>query len=243
MSRPRVIELLLIVGVINIPVKIGRRAWRRCFGLMARRTDIFGVNECFTKEQRRLYLRLARKLDLGQYGTRIGPNPIFWDAKKYRLIDGRQTRIHPAGTSALARRWRGFNAARYVTDVVLASLDHPGLEIAAINTHWSAGGWKVPAMWLRGARRQSKKVVNALRAEHTAAGREVVLLGDFNIVRRIFLTAVRWLRVWGVDKVGIALTAAARLVAHRVLLIKAPTDHKHGVIVRIRLNITPRSAS
>lgn len=240
---PVVLDLLLIVGIINIPIKVGKRAWRRCFGLMARNAGIFGINECLHPDQRELFLRLARKLGLGQYGTRIGPNPVFWDARKYSLVRGRQVKLHAAGTSAKARRYPGFNEARRATDVILAVHGTNGVQIGVINVHMAPGGKKVPTLWLIWARRQSKKVIRGLIAEHHEAGREVVVIGDTNIFREFVLGTVRWLRARGVDKVGIALTSAARLVRHRVRLVDAPTDHEHGVVVRIRLAITTRSAA
>lgn len=226
-------SLLIIAGVINIPVKVGARAWRRCFGLMARSCGIFGVNECLSQNQRALYIKLVRRLGLGQYGVRISPNPIFWDKTKYRFVSGRQIRLHGAGDSAKARRWPGFNAARYTTEVVLEVIA-TGQEIVVFNTHWAPDGKKVPRWWLIRARRASKKALNSRIAYHTAQGRDTLVMGDFNVFRPFILGVVRWLRGKGVDKIGIALSRM-RLVRYRVRLIPAPTDHKHGIVVRIRL--------
>lgn len=228
------------VGIINVPFKVGRRAWRRCFGLMLRRADIFGVNEALTLRQRRLYRELAREKGLGFVGL-TGPNPVFWDSAKYHLVSTRQVLIHPAGTSRRARIFRGYNAARWITEVVLEIIEHPGEEIAVLCTHWVPGGRRVPRWWRKDMRERSRNHVATLVEKHVGADRTVFTIGDFNIFRRFALGAVRWIRGRGVDKVGIAVPRHVEVDAKRAINFPAPTDHRHGTVGIVRLIVNPRS--
>ena len=38
------------LGIINVPVKVGPRAWLRCWQIMAGKTALFGVNESLSQK-------------------------------------------------------------------------------------------------------------------------------------------------------------------------------------------------
>lgn len=232
--------LYVAVGLINIPIKVGKRAWCRCFGLMLRQTDIFGVNESLTVRQRRLYRQIAREKGWAWAGS-TGPNPVFWNRRKYHLISARRVRLHPAGTSRRARLFPGYNAAREVTEVVLGVNGHPGTEVAILCWHGVPGGIRVPRAWRDEMRALTKARIAWLTDKHLGAGRIVFSVADTNIFRAFALGAIRWLRGRGVDKVGVAVPRNVQITAPRAYTFRAPTDHRHGVVGVVRLIVNPRS--
>lgn len=221
------------LGVINIPYKVGPAAWEKCWTETADRAEVFGVNESFTKAQRRLYLRLAKEAGYGQYGTRVTPNPVFWDRSKWRRVEASVYEIH--GRGPLFRLFPGFNESRYVTEVVLRHRRRQR-EIVVLNTHWVPEGRKVTAAFRDKARAESKAMVARLMRKHVAAGREVFLVGDLNIHASFVLPVLgfRWARAVGVDKVGVAVPLDREVVRAEADTFPAPTDHKHGVVATIR---------
>lgn len=224
----------LRLGTINVPTKVGPRAWRTCWMKTADRADIFGINEVGARMAKRTYLHLANQHGYDQFGTRITTNPIYWNAGKYRRVSARQYRLHEGATGRLARRYPGFNAARYVTEVVLEQVAG-GPEIAVLNVHMVAPGRKVNPIWRARMRAQSKRILRQLIAKHQAAGRIVVLLGDTNLRLPFWVCrGWRWLKGRGVDKVGILVPAGIAVTAD-VDIFDAPTDHKHGVAVDVDL--------
>lgn len=229
-AKPRRRRAALRVGVINIPTKVGPTAWLDCWTLTADRCGIFGVNEVFHPNAKALYLELAKEHGYSQYGTRGGPNPVFFDRKRWRRVSGRLHRIHGRGDRF--GRWPGFNESRYVTDVVLARRRRPGApEVAVLCTHWVPNGRKVTAIFRAAARRQSKKLVEQLMREHQAAGRIVYVIGDTNIARTFKLRGrgFEWIRGKGIDKVGVAVPRRFVVGKTSVDVFDAPTDHHHGV--------------
>jgi hypothetical protein len=226
------------VGVINIPARLNDRPdpshWERCWTLTADRADLFGVNESFTSSQRDTYLRLAKERGYGQFGTRITPNPVFWDRDHWRKVSGR---VHELHTSlSRFREWPGFNEARYVTEVVLRQRGSKR-EVTVLCTHWVPEGPKVTDADRDRARRASKSQVADLVRKHTAAGNDVLLIGDTNIHGTFSLgvPGFTWIKSLGVDKVGIAVPLD-RAVAHSsVREFAAPTDHRFGVAAAIRV--------
>lgn len=242
MTRPASRGLRIRFGLVNVPIKVGPRAWRRCLGLLMRHVDIGGINEALSPRQRVLYRRVCERKGWGIFGGG-GPNPVVWNAERYRLVRGRVHPLHSAGTSRRARRFRGFNAARYVTDVVLDSIAVPGAQVAVLCTHLAPGGWKVPKAWRRDALDRSRRVLDGLIAAHLAAGRPVLVIGDTNIPGDLHLSGVRWLRGRGIDKAGIALPPDVTLSASRSGSFAAPTDHRRGIYAVARIAYIPRIRS
>lgn len=219
------------VAVVNVPIKVGPAAWRESFDRadVLSRDGAFGVNETLSPKQRELYRELAKKRNLGWFGLRTG-NAVFWDKARWKRIRGEVVTLHARGESALARRYPGYNAARTATVVVLEDRE-TGDQVTIICTHWAPQGKKVPAAWGAWARREAKRQIRAVMAGHQASGRVVFLIGDLNVkaVVRMGLTGFRWLRRYGVDKIGVAVPAGTRFVSGSAKVFKAPTDHKHGV--------------
>lgn len=228
--KPRRRKRIFRVGVINIPTKVGPNAWRKCWEEAADRCGIFGVNEAFHPKAKALYLELAKEHGYGQYGTRRGPNPIYFNRKRWRRVSGTVHKIHGRGN--LFARWPGFNEARYVTDLVLVPRGRPdALEVAVLCTHWVPNGRKVSGSFRDKARVQSRLFVERLVREHQAAGRIVYLIGDTNIAKPFTLgiRGFQWIRGKGIDKVGVAVPKGYVLGKTSVDVFDAPTDHRHGV--------------
>lgn len=239
-SRPGPVTMRLRLAVTNIPTKVGEKSWARCFELMADKADIFGINEAGSKKAKALYLRLAQKHGLGQYGTRVGPNPVFWNKGKYRRVSSRQHRLHGAGTGRLARRYPGYNSARFCTEVVLAPVAG-GPQVAVLNTHLVPNGRKNSLRWRLAARRVALVEIRELVRKHREAGRVVVLMGDMNIALPFFVVrGWRWLRGRGIDKVGVLTTKDRAVTKVAVTAYPAPTDHKRGISATVNLTRSTR---
>lgn len=229
----------ITIAVINVPTKVGPKDWETCFRRTARRAAIFGVNETFTEKAKLLYRDLAREMNLGRCGLRGGPDPIFWDRDIYRQVEHMRTRLHVRGSSLLARRWPGFNEARYVNEAVLRHRA-TGDQQAILCTHWVPEGRKVPAAWRKWARAESRRRVRALAVKHLAEGRPVWLLGDTNIGAEFNFKPIpgatfRWVRGKGIDKIGLWLPKGMAATDVGFELYDAPTDHKHGVAAHATL--------
>lgn len=228
--------MLLRAATINAPHSAGRRAWRRCWGLTARRADVFCLNESW-KAQRRLYLALCKA---NGYGYRGGqPNVVCWDKRRYREVSARTVALHQRAGGWRSRVWPGYNDARSVTEVVLDDL-RDGPEVAVLATHWVPEGRKVARSWRREMRRRSKATVTRLTEQHQAAGRVVVLLGDLNVHHIFDLPPFTWVRDRGADRIAVATPEGWRIVRTAVHPYDAPTDHKRGYAARIRIEETSR---
>lgn len=219
-------------GIINVPTKVGPANWATCFNLMADQAPVFGLNEAKHPNAKGTYRALARGRNLGVYGLRQGPNPVFWDRERFRRTASAHHRLHVRGESALARRWPGFNDARYVTEVVLRDRQDKTTH-AVLCSHWVPNGGKVPNAWRAWARAEAKRGVKRLAKAHLAQGRTVWFLGDTNIKepfrfggRRRF----RWLKGEGIDKVGLWVPAGTTVTNARGKTFPAPTDHHRGVV-------------
>lgn len=227
------------VAIINVPTKVGIRGWTGCIrAVLARRPAVAGINEAFTGRARALFVAAAAARGYRQYGARQTPNLIFWRRRHWQLVSGRVHQLH----DRLSRyaEWRGFNDARYVTEVILRRRgrkhrDAP--QVAVLCTHWVPGGDKVEATDRAQARDTSVAVIRGLILEHLAAGRVVILIGDLNVYAPIDLgvAGFEWVRGQGVDKIGVAVPAGYRLTAADFDLFAAPTDHGHGVAARIQI--------
>lgn len=231
MSRPLLL-LLLRAALINIPTKVGRAAWERCFRALAARGDIVTINEAGSWRAKRVYIRLAKELGYSHYGL-SGPNPVFWKADEYRKVKGRQIKLHARARGRLARRWPGFNGARYVTEVILCHRD-TGEYITVLNWHMVAPGWKVRARWRAKMRARSIDRIERLVDHHRDVGRIVLGMGDAN--QDAFpIPGMKWIHADGPDLLGIALPASVYLDRADPDEFSAPTDHKHGKSAVIEL--------
>lgn len=233
MTRPVVARSLsLSVACMNIPTKVGPAKWRTCFNKLAAAGDVISINEAGSLKAKRLYNRLKNQHHMSQFGLFRGPNPIFWDVRKFAKVSAKQIRLHARGTGALARRFPGFNGARFMTVVVLQPLDAEGHrlgpEVAFLNWHFVAPGPKVPAAWRARKRRQSEAKVRAERAKHIAAGRIVVGNGDANEDAFDLADADWWIHDDGPDLMFVAVPAGVEVTHVLPGLIPAPTDHKRG---------------
>lgn len=221
--------LAFTLALVNVPRKVGSRAWRRCFWLAMQHGSLVGINESFTPAQWTSYRRLSKRAGWGHSDLTASPNPIFWNRKVWRLKRERVKRLHGPARGRLARKWPGYNAARYATIVVLTHLA-TGRRVVVINTHLAAYGPKVSNAWRAWAIARSVTILAAIIARHLLAGRVVVLMGDTNSqTLRIPAPRFRWVWGKGIDKAGVGLPKGAALVEQAAGRFAAPTDHQHGV--------------
>jgi len=223
----------LSTAAINIPIKVGATNWAWCWLGAYSYGAIFGVNESLTKKQRDVYAdRMAGSPQpVAQFGLRQTPNPVFWRKERFQRIYGKIHKLHKAGTGPLAKKYPGYNAARYVTEVVLRQRVD-GREFAVLNTHLVPNGPKVDKTWRKKARRKSKRDLRQLVRKHKKAGRGVIVMGDMNLYKPFKMPpGFKWIRKFGIDKIGSTVPGNASLFA-------APTDHKHGVKATLRLRNT-----
>lgn len=223
-ERPEGTALALSIGSINIPSKVGRDDWVACWEKTAERTTVFGSQECFTPGQRRAYRRMCRKHKWKVRGMGASPNPVFWDEDVWEYVSHRVILLH---NESGRKTNPGFNAERYMTEVVLRH-KKLGVELAVLNTHWVAP-FHVSRLFLTKSRRASKKKARQRIRVHKAAGRIVVFMGDTNIGRKISLAGIKWIRGKGIDKIGIAVPKGWTIDMAAHVIFKAPTDHGHGV--------------
>lgn len=225
MTRPVVAALQLLVAVMNIPTKVGPKNWDTCFRRLASHGEIFGINEAGSWRAKRLYRTLAKQLGYAHYGL-SGPNPVFWKASEYRRVSSRTIKLHARAKGALARRWPGFNGARYLTVVVLAHRG-TGEFITVLNWHMVAPGRKVRARWRERMRARSIARIRRLVAYHLSVDRIVLGMGDAN--RDAFvIDRFTWIHDDGPDLMGIGLPKGVYLERADDNEFAAPTDHKHG---------------
>lgn len=219
---------------INIPSKVGSQAWKDCWERAATHGDIIGVQEAFLKRAKQTYLSLAQKHGYAQYGTRMGPNPIFWHKATYKKIEARQVQLHGKGTRY--KQYPGFNDARYATVVVLEHRQ-TSERFAVINTHWVPNGTlKTTVAWRTFARKEAIRRVAELATQYTDRGLPVIIMGDFNIRDPFHLVAgFTWTAQSGVDKIGIKLPKTHKLEKSTAHKFTAPTDHKFGIKSRITI--------
>lgn len=233
MVRPAVLLINLRVALMNIPTKVGAKAWSRCFQLLVRHGDVFGINEAGSPRAKRLYRDLARAHGYGQFGLNEGPNPIFWNRNVYRFVSGHQIKIHGRGKGRLARRWPGFNGARFMTVVTLSHIPS-GQLVTFLNWHLVAPGWKVRPRWRSRMRVKSAVLIKRQVTYHRNQGRVVVGLGDAN--RDAWtVSGARWLHMDGPDLMLLGLPSGFHLDKADTDAFPAPTDHKHGKSADIHL--------
>lgn len=225
----------LNVAVINAPIKVGADNWAKCWNRAHANSAVFGINESLTKKQRDVYrVQMAKSpKPVGQFGLHQTPNPIFWRKDRFRKLSGKVHQIHPSNTGPLADKYPGFNAARYITEVVLLQKVDKR-EFTILNTHLVPNGPKVNDKWRKKARRKSKRDLRQLVRKHKKAGREVIVMGDMNLYKPFKMPpGFKWIRKFGIDKIGSTLPGTASL-------FEAPTDHKHGVKATLRLRNTDK---
>lgn len=225
--------MLVRVGTINVPEKVGPQAWERCFEEIAERAELFGLQESLSDHQRDTYLDLAREHALRQFGLMKGPNPVFSDPKVWRRLYGSVYRLH--GRGPRFRAWPGYNEARYATVTVHEHVTAGGPQVTVVDAHLVPRGRKVPAWWRKRARRRSLRILADIVRRHVARGRLVVVLGDFNMDELPDLPGVHWLHGKGVDKIGVAVPDGWGIAAADVETFPAPTDHRRGVVATFRL--------
>lgn len=221
-------------GIINIPTKVGEKSWRECWTEMESRSDFFGVNEILSRAQRRVYRELSHEFNFGRQGVG-SPNAIFWNKEEFTKLSGRVIKIHDKATGVFARRAPGFNAARYMTEVVLEASGGSRYsgpngrkqEYAVLCSHW-VPQQRVSPIFRAKSRRASKKKLRELVAKHRAAGRVVVFLADTNIYKPIHIGPMLWMRKKGIDKMGIAVPEGVDVTGIDFVRFRAPTDHKYG---------------
>lgn len=222
------------VGVVNVPVKVGPRAWATCWRTMARKTGAFGANESLSRRQRAVYAALCAARGWGQYGLRKSPNPLFWSKDTWTKVpgSGRVVELHPPGP--WARTYPGYNGARYATIVVLER--RSGQRHAFVNAHLVSAGHKVPAPWREQVRADSFAQLRELVHDLTDLGLVVWLLGDMNMPQPFPMGhRFTWVRGVGIDKLGVSLPAGVTLGDHSFDLARVPSDHKHGLVCRVHL--------
>lgn len=217
------------VGTINAPAGYGDEAAETCWLKTSSHSDFFGMNEIGNKSIKDDLENLRREKKHGRFGLYLGPNPVFWDLKKYKSVrKARHIQIHPAATGFLARRFPGYNGARYLTEEVIKPVSG-GLQVAHLHTHWVPRGVKVSAWWRNKMRRISKDLLRKLVKAHRAAGRIVVVTGDLNIKGPFeVVSGFVWLVSAGVDKIGAIAPVGYRIINRKMGSFPAPTDHKRG---------------
>lgn len=227
---------LLRVATINIPAKVGAKAWETCWRDAADRADVFGVNESGTRRQRRLYRRLARRHGWSYWGLWRGPNPVFWNSDVWRLERGsRMRRLHYR--LRWWPRWPGYNSARWAT-VVRLRHRRTGEPITIVCTHLVPRGQKVHPVSRRRARAKSQRRLNQIIGHELGRGRTVIPLGDVNADPPPELRHVVWIAD-GIDQIGVAHPRGVDVETdHPAARFRAPTDHRHGVAATIHIERT-----
>lgn len=226
-----VVALTLAVAVCNVPIKVRRAAWAQCWRETARRSTAFGLNESFSRAQRRTYRQLAKRAGWAYWGLWRGPNPVFYDPGVWRFVAARQHGLH--GRLRWWPRWPGYNSARHATVVALRHRE-TGQVVTFICTHLVPRGNKVhPRSRIR-ARAKSVRRLERILATQRRLGRITVLMGDMNMSRPPELPGVVWLAE-GIDQIGIAALGAVVDTRYPASRFRAPTDHRHGTAATIRI--------
>lgn len=227
----------LAVATINIPIKVGAEAWAECVVKAMNNGDVIVLNEILSQRQRDVVLDVIERNGYAQYGIRQNPNPVLWDASKFKLVAGRVVEIH--GKGPWAKRFPGYNAERYFTVVVLRPVsmgDDDSRDFVVIGLHWVSGGSKLPSAWRGAMRLRSQVLLRRVLWQCRRKGMVAVVMGDTNIAApfKIRVPGFRWVRGKGIDKVGLLLPRKVRRGISRFRLFFAPTDHKYGVAAVLR---------
>ena len=225
--------MILHLATINVPAKVGRKAWEKCFEETAKRADLFGVNEAFSLRQKATFRRRAKAEGFRQYGLYKGPNPIFHNPNDWRRVRANTYRLH--GRGPLWRRWPGFNGSRSATVALFHPVRSAGAPVAVVNTHWVPRGPKVPRVFRDRARRRSERVVARIVRAHLDRGHVVVVMGDLNMTTAPDLPGVEWVHDRGVDKIGVACPEGWEMTGAGSYRYPAPTDHKKGAAAAVWL--------
>lgn len=223
----------LPVATINIPRKIGPGAWTACLVKAMSEGKVVVANEILTQNQKRVALDVAEKRGYAQSGVRQCPNPIFWDASKFRLVAARVVTIH--GEGPWAKRWPGYNAKRTMNVAVLRPLsmadDDDSRDFCVIGLHWVSAGRKVPSAWRARMRVRSRFLLAQVLWTCWRKGMVAVVMGDMNIPEpfAVRVPGFRWVRGIGLDKIGLLIPRGFKRGVSRFHKFDAPTDHKYGI--------------
>lgn len=232
----RMTNLRIRVGAINVPAKVGRTAWIRCFNIMANRTAAFVQNETLYRRMKVATAAAATARGWGATGLWTSPNPIFFNRRILRKVDSDVRRLHDRGPGY--RALPGFNSERYATLGVFRRRGRAYRSMPLI----SIIGWhlvpqfRVDATWRDRVRSESIDQVREMILEQLELGRIVYLLGDTNIVGPIpFGMPARTtsIKPVGIDKAYVFTPDDIEVVRKSFTLPKAPTDHKDGIVTDV----------
>lgn len=221
------------VGMINVPAGVGRRAWNKCFTIMAGACIIFGVNEALYRRMKVVYATAAKLNSFGYAGLWNSPNPIFWDKKEFRKVAAKTIKLHEGRKS----KYKGFNSARFM-NVVIVKRRRNNRKLAILCVHLAAfNNNKVPNEQVRLWHAQSLAMIEKALQSAIDQNLEVWLIGDFNF-GEYYEFAVRgakldFVKGNGIDKMYHFYPEHLPDVDHYEFEpIVAPTDHKHGWVAR-----------
>ena len=221
---------------VNIPSKVGVNGAVSCWSDATSRAPVAAFVEIFTSSQKNTLLRLANRDGYGQYGIRQCPNPIFWKKSRWEKVFGKVTKIHGPNTGKKAKLFPGFNAARYENLVVLRTRK-TGREIAVVCTHWAANApLKVDKKWRTQKIAESKAHLRATVRAQTALGRDVYVMGDFNLNGEFTMPAnFVWVASNKIDKIGVGVGVGRYYLDGDYRYFPTRTDHRHGgVLAKIK---------
>jgi endonuclease/exonuclease/phosphatase family metal-dependent hydrolase len=165
-ADPEPAPVVLRVGTFNVDRDRGFATWRRTIVRFRQHVDVAGLQEVNTAEKRRF---LAAGDRWGYYARTPGAddNPVIWDRRDFRRTG--------AGSVRIAGRL-GSSAASYATLVRLVHRGS-GQRYAVLNVHLTWGHRPGPSL------RRSAQLAGLARAarREEAAGRRVLVVGDFNV--------------------------------------------------------------
>lgn len=225
----------LRIGIINIPTGAGRVNWERAFMAVLSRADVFGVNEAFNPEAKKMYVEISERHNYGRFGLKSSGNPIFWDTQKYRSVGGEVIEIH--GVGPRYNEWPGFNDSRDLTVVVLRPRDAKGddEDFVVINSHWVPNGDKVPSVWRGRMRAKSKRALRDVVKRADARGIPCFFIGDTNIHGEFVVTKnFEWIKGKPIDKIGFSVPEGMEHGNSMAQDFSAPIDHKNGTVAVAR---------
>lgn len=226
------------IGMINVPSKVGRDAWQKCWMIMMQACVVFGMNETLYPNMKAVYAAIAKKNGWAYAGLWDSPNPIFWDKSKFRKHWHKTVKLHRARRGL---RYPGFRSARFANCTVLTSLSTK-LKTLHINVHLAAfNNDKVPNEWVQRMHERSLAKIEELVQAGLDQGIDVYLYGDFNIHELLKFKGVKGryeiIKGRGVDKMyhfrplKEGQKSGAKF-EHDTLELDAPTDHKHGIVAK-----------
>lgn len=227
-----------IVGMINVPAGAGKDSWLRCWDIMADATTRFGMNESLYRRQKVAYAAKAKREGWAYAGLWDSPNPIFWDKTKYRKVFHETVKLHGRGPNY--RKYKGFNSPRYANVTVLEDIEIGGVQLEThINVHLAAfNNNKVPNDLVRDWHNDSLLILQRLIQAAINKGHDVWVYGDFNIPGpvKFKINGARYelVKAQGIDKIFHFVPAkeGGAKVQYEAHELKAPTDHKHGLVAR-----------